>query len=192
MEPPRLGPGSLDRWLTERFPHPHADSEILLRFSHPSDEPVKAALSMFGHALWQVLSDERTVVDVQGRIVGLTSHRESAGMLADWLNRNVDAYWFTYTDFTLAEMFTGGDADPDPDTGFARFSLIFQRMHGRGDRWIWQDAEQIAQWKAGDARSGAVDARNRSRLGAVANDVPARVDAYRSVYGHWPEGFSPG
>ena len=131
MERQALGPGSIDQWLTSRFPRPQHDAEILSVFDSGGEDPQRA-LEYLGICLWSVLSDNRTAIDPHGKAVDLGSFRDSRNVLADWLNRTVDAYWFHAQEFYLSGIGLTSVEASLHDREIACFTLIFQRLCTHG------------------------------------------------------------
>jgi hypothetical protein len=177
-------------------------------------EPEREVVELLGRALWDVFSDNHSVVDVDGVAYDLGSFRSSAGFLADSVNRRYShlASAYDYMDFYLGSRWSCERADLGPV-----YRWIFRRLQEAKCRWIYsfprlylvdlsrqQDSDDWSEYDPSEAvrrtLTRAEESERRDELRAelersYADDVegarfrrlPTPVD--REVYGVLPEGW---
>ena len=88
--------------------------------------------SLVGRCLWEIFSENHEVVGPDDRKFDLGSFRYAGGMLADYLNRNLETSRYDYMDFYLGTAWVSGRADLTPV-----YEMIFRRLKNRGCDWIY-------------------------------------------------------
>jgi hypothetical protein len=166
-------------------------------------------------ALWDIFSDNHTVVDDAGVAYDLGSFRGSAGFIAESINRRYDGihHAYDYMNFYMGSL--GG-------RGGRMRSLhrwIFARLKQRGCRWIYAfprlhvvdfgtpeadaaftdydpgrsleaELERSRRQAELDELRRSLDAAYEEALEQARNrPLPAVVAAYREVFGELPEGW---
>ncbi len=174
-----LGPGACDRWLCSRFPNPLQDPDLLAVFSTSDafsarETKAETALDNFGCYLWLVLSYNNLVITSDQNEVSLGSFRDSSATLADWLNRSVDARWFSHGAFYLSGIGFSRESTPERSADITRYRFIFQRLLVHGDRWIHRESINNADLLPSDDHASPDDQGDPAIL------------AYYAVYGRWP------
>lgn len=181
------------------------------------EEPEREVVELLGRTLWDIFSDNHSVVDAEGVAYDLGSFRGSGGFIAEALN---DRYpWlgrrYHYLDFYMGSALIGGRADLGPV-----YRWIFARLQAADCDWIYSfprlylidfrgarrqaddelaydpseavaaELEEAEHRKERDALSRRLDeAHEEAVRHAREKPLPATVAAYRDVFGALPEGW---
>lgn len=163
-----------------------------------------------GLALWDVFSDNHTVVDARGVCYSLGTFRSSGDEIADALMRHNPDSTYDYLDFYMGSAF--GELDLTPE-----YRYIFAYLHAEGCDWIYsfprlhllkfdsssenamtEDdpsravAEELEQAKKSldDDMEAWLRRMHGEAVDRARNEpLPATVAAYREVYSRLPEGW---
>jgi hypothetical protein len=173
-------------------------------------------VELIGHALWDIFSDNHTVLDADGTAYDFGSFRGSAGFIAESTNRRYPHLdrTYDYLDFYMGSIGLRERADLRPI-----YRWIFVRLEATGCRWIYSfprlylvdlsdapaddDAEDydpseaVRRELARDKDAEQVRALREQFDRAFEEDLaraqhaplPATVAAYRDVFGALPEGW---
>ena len=182
--------------------------------------PSTALGELVALCLWDVFSENHDVLAADGRIADLGSWRGSADFLADILNAQLRTRRFDYMHFYMGTSgFRLGSEPIDPApvyllifdrlraNGFDwRYS--FPQIHlvdlrplagepdgGEESKPEWEGyspSEAFADEAKRRELAGDLERRNREAIEAARDrPPPATVEAYRKVYGRFPEGWPP-
>jgi hypothetical protein len=162
-----------------------------------------------GLALWDVFSDNHSVVDAQSVCYSLGSFRGSGGEIADALMRHYPEASYDYLDFYMGSMLAEADLTHE-------YRCIFARLRAEGCDWIYSFprlygvrferttdlemmeydpsravAEELDQAEpSDDDLMASLDGMYEEAVAeARYRPVPTVVAAYRSVFGRLPEGW---
>jgi len=174
-------------------------------------------LEILGRALWDIFSDNHTVVDSEGTAYDLGSFRGSGEFIArvlneryPWLDRR-----YTYLDFYMGGALSGGRVDLEPVHRW-----VFSRLQAAGCDWIYSfprlhllDMRGPTPWRDDElgydpseaVRAELEENERREELEALSaqleeayeealrrarhEPLPPTVAAYRAVFGVLPEGW---
>jgi hypothetical protein len=161
---------------------------------------------LVGKCLWDVFSDNHDVIRPDGRIVDIGSFRGAGGFIAECLNRQSPTPEYDYMDFYMGTIWIARRADLTPV-----YRMIFRRLAARGFDWRYafprlglvdlrplraelglemQNDEQRDREVA--ALRESLDTSHRTAIEAAQNlPPPITVQAYQSIYGHYPQGWPP-
>ena len=177
--------------------------------------PEQRAVEVLGRALWDIFSNNHTVLDADGVAYDLGSFRGSAGFIAESINRRYEIipHSYDYMDFYM------GNPDNDRATLLAVYRWIFSELRNEGCRWIYSfprhyimdfaqpDADPpFTEYDPGESlqrererNEGEAETEELRRLldesqaaaleRASGAALPAAVAAYREVFGELPEGW---
>jgi hypothetical protein len=204
----RHSDGESARFLTRLLPERERLAELV------GGDP--SAVDILGCALWDVFSNNHTVVDAAGIAYDLGSFRGSAGFIAETINRRYDDLdrRYGYLDFYLGTPGAAHDT-----TRRTLYRWIFTQLKEEGGRWIYSfprlyvvdlrrppEPPDFTEYDAGTAvreelARAEEDRQQRELLEQLdrwhAEDLrraretplPPPVSAYREVFGHLPEGW---
>lgn len=181
------------------------------------DRPINAhreAHELVAMCLWDVFSDNHTVVSPDGRVVDIGSFRGAAGFLADLLNRETGSGGYDYMDFYMGSLLRRGRADLTPV-----YATIFRRLAAQGYDWEYvfprlyafdlgplREELGLEREAAAGGPSEEEEERNQEvvRIAETLEEAhrealeeardrppPETVRAYREVYGWFPRGWPP-
>jgi hypothetical protein len=148
--------------------------------------------------LWDIFSNEHSVLASDGRLVDLGSWRGAAGFIAQQLNLQLGEPKYDYTDFYMGTIWVSQRADLTPV-----YEMIFRRLKERRLNWRYRFPElhliEFASDKPDGARSLRIE-KMRAELEQIHREtiedakdqpVPAIVIAYQNVYGKFPRPWPP-
>ena len=179
-------------------------------------EPEREVLDLVGCALWDVFSNNHTVVDGAGRAYELGTWRASAAIIAETMNRRYveSEARYDYLEFYMGTAFLGRRADLRPV-----YRWIFARLKEAECDWIYsfprlhlvdlgsrEEPEDALAYDPSRAVQAELDRAEREREtwafeqelesayreaveDARRRPLPAAVAAYRDVYGKLPVGW---
>ena len=184
----------------------------------PLIDPHREVVELLGRVIWDVFSNNHTVVDDHGNDCNLGSFRGTAGFIADEIvarySHLSDRY--DYLDFYLGSSLSAQRADLTPV-----YRWVFGVLLNAGCQWRYSfprlysfsvaeppeankpldfdPSEAVRQELEAEARRDrhdtladqldALDAESVER--ARRAPPPPIVTAYRDVFGHWPDGWPP-
>lgn len=179
------------------------------------DEPEREIVELVGTALWDVFSDNHTVVDPDGVAFDLGSFRGSAGFIAESIDRRyAELAGHGYLDFYMGSLWLAERADLRPV-----YRWIFQTLHAEGCDWIYAfprlqlidlggraSEDDLSAYDPSEAvRAELEEAERREKIREMEADLerahedtvrraresplPATVEACRDVFGALPEGW---
>lgn len=181
------------------------------------EEPEREVVELLGRTLWDIFSDNHTVVDSRGVAYDLGSFRGSGGFIAEALNERYPRSGgrYDYLDFYMGSALMGGRADLGPV-----YRWIFSRLRAAGCDWIFSfprlhvvdlrgadvhvddelgydpgeavraDLEEAEHRAELDALSRRLDEQHREAVRRAREEpLPATVAAYRDIFGVLPEGW---
>lgn len=193
------------------------DSPELIRDLGPGDSEPEIVIELLGRALWDVFSDNHTVVGSEGTAYDLGSFRASGDFIAEVLNERYPwlKHRYMYLDFYLGGALVGEKADL-----MALHRWIFARLRAAGCDWIYAfpriyivDFSEVApkhddgpSYDPSEAVRAELEGRRRraeteamtARLDEAHEEavrrardqpLPATVAAYREVFGMLPDGW---
>lgn len=181
----------------------------------PAD-PEREVAELVARALWDVFSDNHSVVDSDGAPYDLGSFRASAAFIAEVLGRRHPRLRgrYGYLDFYMGTALCGHRADLRPV-----YRWIFERLKKEGCDWRYsfprlylvefserEEAEGFLAYDPSDAvrssleraemaeeRESLAEALERDHREAIhrarQEPLPASVSAYRAVFGRLPDGW---
>lgn len=179
-------------------------------------KPEREVVELLGCALWDVFSDNHTVVDAEGKAYDLGSFRASGGFIAEAINRRYPGLGarYDYIDFYMGTALCADRADLRPV-----YRWIFTRLKEASCDWIYtfprlylvdlagpgQDDDMLRHDPSEAVRAELEEADRAEKLEDLAEDLehaheeavrsarhaplPAIVAAYREVCGALPEGW---
>lgn len=184
------------------------------RLCHPRDE----LLQLLGECVWNIFSNNHSVIGPEGEEYNLGSFRGSGRFIADFINRHYpsDRIAYDYLDFYCAGWAHHDRADLTPV-----YALLFQRLRERFCDWVYsfprtylidlgQKKEDVSddterynpeeamrkdlerkerQKEVDDFRRELEEGYEEAKEEAKYELPPAIIRAYREVYGKWPEGW---
>ena len=215
LEALRGASGSADR----AEPPPEDDDDPAAAAPPRTIEPEQEVVELLGHALWDVFSDNHTVVDSDGVAYDLGSFRGSADFIAESINRRYTHLRrsYHYLDFYMGSLMYSGRADLRPV-----YRWIFTLLREEGCHWIYSfPRTYLIDFSSGPAEASQDDFSSYDPSDAVRSEVergerdkevrelaekleraqegdlrkardrplPATVAAYRDVFGSLPEGW---
>lgn len=182
------------------------------------DEAERDIVELLGRALWDVFSDNHTVVDANGTAYRLGSFRASGSFIADAINKRYPALptRYGYLDFYMGGMFVRRGVDRGPV-----YRWIFSQLRANGCDWIYSfprihlidmrgpepgarddglsydpseavraEVERAERDREIEAlRAGLDEAADETIRRAREEPLPPIVAAYREVFGRLPEGW---
>jgi hypothetical protein len=181
-------------------------------------ETEREVRELVGQCLWDIFSDNHDVLGPDGRLVDIGSFRGAGGFLADCLNRQIGLQEYDYMDFYMGTIWLSRRADLTPVYRmifrrlkaqgydwiyrFPRLALIDLRSL----RDALHPPEEPAWDQAGYAQEED-DAEHERTLDEMRESLetayieaitdarqqppPPTVQAYQSIYGHFPVGWPP-
>jgi hypothetical protein len=179
-------------------------------------DPQQEVVELLGHALWDVFSNNHTVVDPEGTAYDLGSFRGSAGFIAESINRRYGDLncQYDYLDFYMGSSWSAGRADLQPvyrwifgrlkDAGcswiysFPRIYLVeFGRSTEVDDPTAYDPSEAVRAELEGPGQAETADSLADQLERGYEEDMrrarraplPPAVAAYRDVFGHLPDGW---
>ncbi|CAN5149160.1 hypothetical protein BH09GEM1_BH09GEM1_22370 [soil metagenome] len=194
-----------------------ADDDAFTPVSSPI-EPEAEVVRLLGLILWDVFSNNHSVVDSNGVEFHLGSFRGSAGFIAEELGRRYPdrAAHTDYLDFYMGSIWIHDRVDLRP-----LYRRIFGQLHRSGCSWRYSfpqihlvsfaepedtsdplayDPSAAIESELRRAESARQSMELRERLDemhrkavadAQSQPPPPIVVAYRDVYGHLPDGWPP-
>ena len=171
---------------------------------------------LVGKCLWDIFSDNHDVLGPDGRIVDIGSFRGAGGFLADSINRQAGRREYDYIDFYMGTIWLAQRADLTPV-----YCMIFRRLKARGYDWTyhfpklelvdlrplrdalreqegegWNQEASVPEDEERDRSlhelRESLDTAHREAVAAARDQPPpATVQAYQSVYDHFPAGWPP-
>jgi hypothetical protein len=158
--------------------------EIAATFQPTPIDTVSEVRELVGTCLWDIFSHNHAVIGPEGRLVDIGSFRGASRFIATWLNRQTSENTYDYVDFYMGSIWIAQRADLTPV-----YEMIFRRLKACHHRWRYtapeDDVDALAPSPA--AMRTPVTAGDTAYLARP----PATVQAYRNVYGQWPEGWPP-
>ena len=177
--------------------------------------PEQSAVEILGRGLWDIFSDNHAVVDTVGTEYDLGSFRGSADFIAESINRRYEIvrYAYGYMDFYMGSYATSRDVLS------RLYRWLFSQLRAKGCRWIYTfprvylvdfggiEAEpHFTEYDPGKSLERELDEASRRAQSdelrrslddthdaaierARSAPLPATVEAYRDVYGEFPEGW---
>src|SRR5438552_10974735 len=209
--PPDAGPGYWERlqfhrslesapWRdAERPKEPEPTREEVA--AEYEDRPIETnpeVNSLVGLCLWDIFSNERDVVALDGRLVDIGSWRGAGGFIAEQLNRQTGESKYDYLDFYMGTIWVSQRVDLTPV-----YEMIFKRLKERLFSWRYRLPElgliDFPSDKPDGARTLRIEkmkAELKKIHGETIEDAsqhpgPEIVLAYRNVYGSFPRGWPP-
>lgn len=190
--------------------------EVEQKTSAAPVEPEREVVELVGGALWDIFSNNHTVIDRQGSAYDLGSFRASAAVIAETINRRYPLRQaaYDYLDFYMGTALRGGRADLRPV-----YRWIFGRLREANCDWIYafprlylldlgtrEEQEDGLDYDPSRAVRAELDRADREREAqALAEELerayreaiaearrrplPAVVAAYRDVFGALPAGW---
>jgi hypothetical protein len=179
-------------------------------------ETEREVRELVGKCLWDIFSDNHDVLGPDGRVVDIGSFRGAGGFIADCLNRQIGSQEYDYIDFYLGTIWLAQRADLTPVYG-----MIFRRLKARGYDWTyhfpqlglvdlrplrdslrqqeddeWHQEVPVQEDEEHDRTlhelRESLDTAHREAVAAARHQPPpATVQAYQSLYGHFPDGWPP-
>jgi len=209
----RHSDGACVELLLSLLPDPAGDGASLLE---PGNREPEAVIEILGRALWDIFSNNHSVVDIGGTAYHLGSFRASGDFIARVLNqRYPSTRTYDYLDFYMGSALVSESVDMGP---FHRW--VFSHLKAAGCRWIYSfprlhliDLRGLARTGDDDFGTDPSEAVRReledrerredvedlsSRLdeayeaavrSARHDPLPATVAAHRDVFGVLPEGW---
>ena len=169
--------------LLERFLLEPQELEAHLPVDSSSREGDREIVERLGNVLWDVFSNNHTVVDAEGRAYHLGSFRGSARFIAEVLSRRYPALGgWEYLDFYMGSLGAG------PNEVRPAYAWVFRGLAAVGCRWEYSfthlDAVDVRETPDGPdqlAEEGERHARDEP--------LPAILAAYRDAFGSLPDGW---
>lgn len=184
--------------------------------NHPV-EPNREIRELMGLCLWDVFSDNHEVLTSDGRLVDLGSQRGAAGFIADWVNTRLDIRHYSYLDFYMGTAWISDRADLSPvyriifqrlhkaeGDWIYHFPQLFlfrppdiekhtDNMESYDPaKSVADEIEKKEQDQSSEELEENIHQLNREAADEAAQGEPPRiVDAYRDIYGHFPDGWPP-
>lgn len=181
-------------------------------------KPMEELLDVFGGGLWSVFSNNHSVTGPNGEEYDLGSFRGTGSTLAAFIGKHFpEAPDFNYMDFYCADLFIERRVDVTPlyelifrrlKTRKCDWNYEFPRIHivDFSDAKEQLSPENPAEYDPGTAlaeemekkkkkkelaemRQKLDDAYEKEKEEALYKPPPMVVQAYRNVYGQWPEGW---
>jgi hypothetical protein len=179
-------------------------------------ETEREVRELVGKCLWDIFSDNHDVLGPDGRVVDIGSFRGAGSFLADSINRQTGRREYDYIDFYMGTIWLAQRADLMPV-----YRMIFRRLKARGYDWTYhfpklelvdlrplRDALREQEGKEWNQEASmpedeerdrslhelreSLDTAHREAVAAARDQSPpATVQAYQSVYGHFPAGWPP-
>jgi hypothetical protein len=195
--------------------------EITATFRPTPIESEREVRELVGKCLWDIFSDNHDVVGADGRIVDIGSFRGAGDFIAEWINRQIGKREYDYIDFYLGTIWIAQRADLTPvyemifrrlkrrdhdwRYAFPKLGLVDLRPlpdelnEDTKSAWSASSAsplegcgEQSRRDRALAELHQSLDTAHREAVDiARQGPPPATVQAYRTVYGWWPEGWPP-
>ncbi len=179
--------------------------------------PLFELLDVYGGCIWSVFSNNHEVIDREGTVYDLGSFRGTGSFLADFIEQQYpDAPSFTYMSFYCADLFIERRADVTPvyELIFKRLAeqefdwiYSFPRTYAISfDSAITEPDADPAIYDPAKAQADELKRKQRQEetsrlqkeLDRAAEEAaenaryqapPMIVQAYRNVYGHFPQGW---
>jgi hypothetical protein len=153
---------------------------------------------LVGLCLWDIFSNERDVVALDGRLVDIGSWRGAGGFIAEQLNRQTGESKYDYLDFYMGTIWVSQRVDLT-----AVYEMIFRRLKERLFNWRYRLPElgliDFPSDKPDGARTLRIE-KMKAELKKIHREtiedakqqpVPEIVLAYQNVYGSFPHGWPP-
>jgi hypothetical protein len=179
-------------------------------------EPEREVVELLGVALWDIFSDNHSVVDAEGTAYDLGSFRGSAGFIAESINRRYPDLGgrYDYLDFYMGSLWRGDRADLS-----SVYRWIFGRLKEKRCRWIYSfprlylldlrgaqanddptaydpseavraELEEAERAQGVESLAEKLDQAYEEAVRAARDaPLPPTVAAYRDVFGQLPEGW---
>lgn len=205
------------RWLGIKKAPPSLD-EIQAEYQERPCYPEDELTSLLGECIWNIFSNNHTVMGPEGEAYHLGSFRGSGRFIAEFINQYYPSQRVTYgyLDFYCAGWLHHARADLTPV-----YSLMFGRLQEKHCTWIYSfprtyliDLGKKEQDRADkhetydpaealqrdlqkkkkaqelkDFRQSLDDDFEQRKEEARFSPPPEPVTAYRQMYGEWPKGW---
>jgi hypothetical protein len=176
----------------------------------------RAIIELVGAALWDIFSDNHSVVDTVGKAYDLGSFRGAAGFIAERMNRRYDhrGHDYDYIDFYMGARLWRANDQLRPvyrwifqelraagcvwEYSFPRIYMVDLGDRSRADDVIPRDPSEAVRAEIEDGGQTNTADSLREQLDRLYEDevrrardapLPATVAAHVDVYGELPEGW---
>jgi hypothetical protein len=197
-------------------PSPTREEIVAQWTDHPVDE-LSEVIDLMGRCVWDVFSDNHSVVAEDGRVVDLGTFRASAGFIADLVSAESSTFSGDYMNYYMGSSGLHYLASMEPV-----YRLIFRRLKNAQCDWRYSfprihlisfdapliDAAQPAEYSPSgaferEAKKAEAEAEHarlaaemdkidaEARADARSQPPPETVAAYMDVFGRWPTGWPP-
>lgn len=163
----------------------------------PADErpvnPQREVLELMGLVLWDVFSNNNSVLDPNGDKCDVGSFRGSADVIAEELNVRYAELGvnYDYLDFYMGSLGIGRRTDLGPV-----YRFIFSELREAGCNWEYNYSRMhIVSFGGGEAPDSELS-RTVARMNVEGakrerESPPAIISAYQAVFGEAPDGWPP-
>jgi hypothetical protein len=192
--------------------------EIKEKYEEKPCYPFDELIQMLGECVWNIFSNNHTVVGPEGEEYDLGSFRGSGGFIADFINEHYpsERISYDYMDFYCAGWHHHRRADLT-----AVYALLFRRLREKHFDWIYSfprtyhidlshfkdeqpdepteyDPEKAMQdelekeeqqRQLADLQRSLDEAYEEAKEAAKYNPPPEIIQAYRELYGRFPDGW---
>ena len=192
--------------------------EVLRDYQATPIEMEREVRELVGQCLWDIFSDNHDVLGPDGRLVDIGSFRGAGGFLADCLNRQSGRQEYDYMDFYMGTIWLSRRADLTPvyrmifrrlkaqgydwTYHFPRLALIDMRslrnaLHPPKEQawdqggYVQEEDDAEHERALDEMRESLETAHIEAVTAARQQPPPPTVQAYQSVYGHFPAGWPP-
>jgi len=202
----------------DRPPDPEPTREDVARtYQEALIETEREVRELVGKCLWDIFSDNHDVLGPDGRVVDIGSFRGAGGFIADCINCQIGGREYDYIDFYMGTIWLARRADLTPvyrmifrrlkaygydwTYHFPKLELVDLRplrdalREPEGEEWNQeasvQEEDEEHDRSLHELRESLDTAHREAIAAARQQQPPAIVQAYESVYGHFPEGWPP-
>jgi hypothetical protein len=202
----------------DRPPDPEPTREDVARtYQETPIETAREVRELVGKCLWDVFSDNHDVLGPDGRVVDIGSFRGAGGFIADCINTQIGRREYDYIDFYMGTIWLAQRADLTPvyrmifrrlqahsydwTYHFPKLGLVDLRplrdalREQEGEEWDQEasvpEEDEEHERSLHELRESLDTAHREAVAAARDQPPPATVQAYESVYGHFPAGWPP-
>jgi hypothetical protein len=158
----------------------------------------------FGDSLWNIFSNNHTVITLDGTRFSIGSWRGSGDFIAEFINEKIESACFDYMDFYMGHFHEDPETKPGYQYIFTRLKelqldwqyeypslgIVDFSQHRTADPADYDPNKVLGEEIAKKNVSDTIDRINAEWKDKInSSSIPVIITAYANVYGQYPAGW---